>query len=162
MLTRRHFLGTAAAALQGQTNRPPNIVFVLADDLGWGDLGCYGNQFIPTPNLDRLAKQGSLFTSFYVANPVCSPSRTAFLSGHFPARHRIHGHLAAREQNTRRGMPHWLDPNVPMVPRMLKEAGYATAHYGKWHLGSGEGAPAPSAYGFDEARTINGPDPTWE
>ncbi|MBI3681155.1 MAG: sulfatase-like hydrolase/transferase [Acidobacteria bacterium] len=162
MIGRREFLGAAlTAGLQAQ-QRPPNILFVLADDLGWGDLGCYGNKFIPTPNLDRLAKQGTQFTQFYVANPVCSPSRTAFMSGHFPARHRIHGHLATAEQNERRGMPNWLDPSAPMLPRLLKQKDYATAHYGKWHLGSGPGAPLPSAYGFDEFRTINGNGPTWQ
>src|SRR5262245_49570102 len=67
--------------------RPPNIVFILADDLGWGDLGCYGHSDIKTPHLDRLAKQGKLFTQFYVNGSVCSPSRTAFMTGHYPARH---------------------------------------------------------------------------
>lgn len=163
MMNRRQFLAAAGAApLAAQPQGKPNVIFILADDLGWGDLGCYGNRFIPTPNLDRLAKQGTLFTQFYVANPVCSPSRTAFLSGHYPARHKIHGHLATAELNARRGMPNWLDPSAPMLPRMMKSAGYTTAHYGKWHLGSGPGAPLPSAYGFDEFRTINGNGATWE
>ncbi|MBI3207724.1 MAG: sulfatase-like hydrolase/transferase [Candidatus Solibacter usitatus] len=162
-MNRRSFLAAAMAAhVAAQTARRPNILFVLADDLGWGDLACYGNRFIPTPSLDKLAAQGSLFTQFYVANPVCSPSRTAFLSGHFPARHRIHGHFAAAELNANRGMPNWLDTSTPMLPRMLQQAGYRTAHYGKWHLGSGPGAPVPSAYGFDEFRSINGNGPTWE
>jgi len=155
-MRRRDFLGAAAAPLLGQSKQPPNILFFLCDDLGWGDLGCYGNRFLPTPNVDRFAKQGTQFTQFYVANPVCSPSRTAFLSGHFPARHRIHGHLATADLNERRGMPHWLDPSAPMLPRLLKNAGYSTAHFGKWHLGSGNGAPEPSAYGFDDYRTVNG------
>ncbi len=165
MINRRQLLGAALAPamrLRAADERPPNIIFILTDDLGWGDLGCYGNPFIPTPNLDRLAKQGTQFTQFYVANPVCSPSRTAFLSGHFPARHRIHGHLAAVEQNAARGMPNWLDPNVPMLPRQLRKAGYATAHFGKWHLGSGPGAPLPSAYGFDVHRGINANGASWE
>ena len=70
----------------------PNIIFILADDLGWGDLGCYGNKTIRTPNLDAMAKQGTLFTQFYVNGSVCSPSRCAFLTGQYPARQRIHGH----------------------------------------------------------------------
>src|SRR5262245_3533474 len=74
----------------------PNIVFILADDMGWGDLGCYGHPQIKTPNLDRLATQGTLFTQFYVNASVCSPSRCAFFTGQYPARHRIHGHYAAR------------------------------------------------------------------
>ena len=100
---RRQFLSAAAAAVsafgyQAERRRAPNVIFILADDLGWGDLGCYGHRDIKTPNLDRLASQGSLFTQFYVNNPVCSPSRTAFTTGHFPARHKIHGHFAASEQ----------------------------------------------------------------
>ncbi|MEX2288569.1 MAG: sulfatase-like hydrolase/transferase [Planctomycetaceae bacterium] len=137
----------------------PNIVFILADDLGWGDLGCYGHPNIKTPHLDRLAEQGTLFTQFYVNGSVCSPSRTAFMTGQFPARHRIHGHLALHSQNEARGMPNWLDPAVPLLTRQLKSAGYATAHFGKWHLGNGDGAPDPGAYAIDVHRTVetNGP-----
>ena len=83
-------------------DHPPNIVFVLADDLGLGDLGCYGHPHIKTPALDRLARHGTLFTHFYVNGPVCSPSRCAFFTGRYPARHRIHGHSATREQNEAR------------------------------------------------------------
>src|SRR5690349_13109219 len=121
----------------------PNVIFILADDLGWGDLGCYGHPITKTPNLDRLAREGMQFTQFYVCGSVCSPSRCAFFTGQYPARHRIHGHYATHEQNAARGMNNWLDPQVPNVARLLKQAGYATAHFGKWHLGSGEGAPAP-------------------
>ena len=77
----------------------PNVLFILADDLGWGDLGCYGHPNLKTPNLDRLAKEGTLFTQFYVNASVCSPSRCAFFTGQYPARHKIHGHYATREQN---------------------------------------------------------------
>ena len=139
----------------------PNIVFILADDWGWGDLGCYGHRRIKTPNLDRLARQGIRFSQFYVCSGVCSPSRTAFMTGHFPARHRIHGHLARPDQNARRGMPNYLDPNVPMVTRLLQASGYATAHFGKWHLGDGEGAPLPSAYGIDKYITRSSNEPGW-
>jgi len=77
-------LSLAAIAVQAAEKRPPNIVFMLADDLGWGDLGCYGHREIKTPNLDRLAAEGSLYTQFYVAAAICSPSRVAFLTGRFP------------------------------------------------------------------------------
>jgi arylsulfatase A-like enzyme len=127
----------------------PNIVFILADDLGWGDLGCYGHPHIKTPNLDRLAKRGTQFTQFYVNASVCSPSRCAFFTGQYPARHRIHGHYATRRQNEARGMSNWLDPAVANVARLLKGAGYATAHIGKWHLGTGSGGPEIDRYGFD-------------
>jgi len=162
---RRQFLTTAAGAVGAfgyQGRRAPNVIFILADDLGWGDLGCYGHRDIKTPNLDRLASQGSLFTQFYVSNPVCSPSRTGFTTGHFPARHKVHGHFATPEINEARGMPNWLDPTVVTIPRILKQAGYATAHFGKWHLGNGKQAPGPEAYGFDDHRTVNSNGPTWD
>ena len=141
--------------------REPNFIFILADDLGWGDLSCYGNKQIKTPNLDRLASQGTLFTQFYVNGSVCSPSRCAFMTSQYPARHRIHGHYATHESNAKRGMSDWLDPSVPNVASLLKSAGYATAHYGKWHLGHGEGAPLPTEYGFEDARTYGSNGPGW-
>src|SRR5687768_4195829 len=132
-----------AAQSASAADARPNVIFIQADDLGWGDLGCYGHRQIKTPNLDRLAAQGTLFTQFYVNGSVCSPSRTAFMTGQYPARHRVHGHFAGDSQNASRGMPNWLDPRAPMLPRLLKQAGYATAHFGKWHLGSGDEAPGP-------------------
>ena len=149
-------IGPAPAA----TNRP-NFIFILADDLGWSDLGCYGHPQIKTPNLDRLAKQGTLFTQFYVNGSVCSPSRCAFMTGQYPARHQIHGHYAEHPQNAARGMNNWLDPKVPNVAALLQKQGYSTAHFGKWHLGNGPGAPPPTEYGFDEARSINSNGPGW-
>ncbi len=140
----------------------PNFIFILADDLGWSDLGCYGHAQLKTPNIDRLAKEGTLFTQFYVNGSVCSPSRCAFLTGQFPARHKIHGHYADHSVNAARGMNDWLDPKVPNVPALLHDAGYATAHFGKWHLGHGEGAPPPTDYGFDETRTVNANGPGWD
>ena len=137
----------------------PNFVFVFADDWGWGDLGCYGHPHIRTPNLDRLASQGTLFTQFYVCSGVCSPSRAAALTGLFPARRGIHGHFADHDLNAKRGMPNWLDPSVSTYTRLLQQAGYVTGHFGKWHLGNGEGAPEPSAYGIDECRINAGNGP---
>lgn len=137
------------AADSARQNKP-NIIFILADDLGWGDLGCYGNTTIRTPNLDRLAGRGTLLTTFYVNASVCSPSRCAFLTGQYPARHRIHGHYATAEQNAARGMSQWLDPKVPNVATVLKSEGYATAHIGKWHLTTRTSeAPTTTDYGFD-------------
>jgi N-acetylgalactosamine-6-sulfatase len=136
----------------------PNIVFIFADDWGWGDLSCHGHPWLKTPNLDRLASEGIDFQQFNVLNPVCSPSRTAATTGMFPARFCIHEHFAPGI-NTQRGMPDWLDPRAPTLARFLKGAGYRTGHFGKWHLtNSGSvGAPEPSAYGFDESAVFNGP-----
>lgn len=136
----------------------PNIVFIYADDLGFGDLASHGHPVIRTPNLDRLADQGTDFHQFTVVNPVCSPSRAAILTGQFPSRLGIHQHFATVQSNRERGMPDWLDPTVPMLPRILKGAGYRTAHYGKWHLTGGgiEDAPTPDRYGYDDAATYTG------
>ncbi|MEY4687971.1 MAG: Arylsulfatase [Verrucomicrobiota bacterium] len=138
-----------AAELVAASSRRPNVIFILADDLGWGDLSCYGNTFLRTPNLDRLAAGGSLFTSFYTSGPVCSPSRAGFFTGRYPARDRIHGHFATRELNESRGMSSWLDPRAANVAGAFRSAGYTTAHVGKWHLGNDAGGPAIADYGFD-------------
>ena len=140
----------------------PNFIFILADDLGWGDLGVYGHRTIRTPNLDRMAMKGVLFTQFYVNSPICCPSRFAFMTGIFPARK---GVLSAfhREsyENQELEMPGYLDPAYMTISRLLKKAGYATAHYGKWNLGSSSDAPEPSAYGFDDSYVRNGNGPGW-
>ncbi|MFZ5833740.1 MAG: sulfatase, partial [Planctomycetota bacterium] len=134
--------------------QPPNVLFILADDLGWGDLGCYGHRLLRTPNLDRMARQGTLFTHFYVNGSVCSPSRAAFTTSHFPARHAVHGHFATHASNAERAMPNFLDPKVHTVARLLKQAGYATGHIGKWHLSTmhtdreASGEPRIEDYGF--------------
>ena len=142
-----------ASAAQG---RRPNFIFVLIDDMGYADLSCYGQREIETPHLDRLAKEGIRFTQFYVGSPICSPSRTAFTTGQCPARWRITSYLAARAENERRGMAQWLDPKAPTLARALQQAGYATGHFGKWHLGGqrdvGE-APLITEYGFDQSLT---------
>jgi arylsulfatase A-like enzyme len=136
----------------------PNLVFIFADDWGWGDLSCHGSTWLKTPHLDGLAREGIDFQQFNVLNPVCSPSRTAAMTGHFPARYSIHQHFAAPAQNHERGMPDWLDPKAPTLPRFLQEAGYRTGHFGKWHLTNRNtnGAPTPSAYGIDESAVFNG------
>ena len=143
-------------------SKKPNFIFILADDLGWGDLGCYGHKLAKTPNLDRLAKQGTLFTQFYVCSGVCSPSRAAFMTGQFPARLRIHGHIATPKMNADRGMPDYLDSNATTVSKLLQKTGYKTAHFGKWHLGSIPQAPPPSEYGFDQHYSVNANGPGWD
>jgi uncharacterized sulfatase len=134
----------------------PNIVHVLIDDMGYSDLGCYGNAAVRTPNIDRLASEGLKFTNFYTNSPICSPSRTAWTTGQYPARHRILSFLAKREENEKRGMPNWLNAEVWTVADGLKAAGYATGHFGKWHMGGQRDvseAPLISEYGFDQSLT---------
>jgi N-acetylgalactosamine-6-sulfatase len=157
----RALLVVSAVALPAAAEQPPNIVFIFADDWGWGDLSCHGHPHLHTPNLDRLAKEGIDFQQFNVCNPVCSPSRTAAMTGHFPARYSVHQHFAEHEQNRSRGMPDWLDPKAVMLPRLLQQAGYRTGHFGKWHLTNITipDAPRVQEYGFDESAVFNGPPP---
>ena len=135
----------------------PNILFIFADDWGWGDLSCHGHPYVKTPNIDRLAREGTDFHRFTVASGVCSPSRTAVMTGHFPARYNIDGHFAWVPSNAKRNMPDWLSPRAPLLPKFLKQAGYATAHFGKWHLANNmiPDSPLPSEYGFDVYGAFN-------
>src|SRR6476620_4903388 len=134
----------------------PNFLFVLIDDMGYADLSCYGQKQIETPSIDRMAKEGIRFTQFYVNSPICSPSRTALMTGQFPARWGIISYLASRAENRDRGIVNWLDPKAVTVARLLRDAGYATGHFGKWHMGGqrdvGE-APLITEYGFDKSVT---------
>lgn len=141
------------------TDRKPNVIFILTDDQGWNDAHFAGHPYVKTPNLDRFASQSTWFRQFYVAATVCSPSRAAFMTSHAPARHFVHGHFSDHNTNAARSMPDWLDPKVTTLPALLKPAGYATAHFGKWHLGNGDGAPPPEAYGFEVSKTVNSNGP---
>ena len=148
----------SVSAVAAAKPTPPNIVFIFADDWGWGDLSSHGHPWPKTPHLDRLAREGTDFHQFNVLNPVCSPSRAAAMTGMFPSRFGIHQHFAAPAQNLARNMPDWLDARAPTVARFFQQAGYRTAHFGKWHLTNRNthGAPAPTAYGFDEFAVFNG------
>ncbi|MDG2170889.1 MAG: sulfatase-like hydrolase/transferase [Opitutales bacterium] len=140
-----------------QAAEQPNIVFIFADDWGWGDLSCHGHPYVKTPNIDRLAKEGTEFYRFTVASGVCSPSRTAVMTGHFPGRYNIDGHFAWVPSNAKRKMPDWLDVGAPSMPRFLQQAGYATAHFGKWLLANDMIPDSPEAgvYGYDAYGTFN-------
>lgn len=150
-------LGLAGGALAGAAEaRRPNIIVVFIDDLGWADFSCFGNTEAQTPHVDRLAAEGIRFSQFYVNSSICSPSRTAITTGQYPQRWRISSFLNNRADNERRGMAQWLDPSAPVLARFLKQSGYATGHFGKWHLGGQrdvDDAPPISAYGFDQSLT---------
>jgi arylsulfatase A-like enzyme len=127
--------------------KKPNIIFILADDLGWAELGCYGNTFNETPNLDKLAKQGVRFTHAYAAAPVCSPYRAALLTGQHPARVGILDYLRPNSSNA-------LPVSQTTLPEMLKHKGYTTGMVGKWHLTGYKYQDAqfevrPKDHGFD-------------
>lgn len=139
--------------LRANTNlqRRPNIVVFLIDDMGWGDLGCYGDTVHETPNIDQLARDGVRFTNAYAGAPVCSPSRAAILTGQAPARLHltqwIPGTFYPHKKLLEAPTPLHLDRNAPTIAERLKKAGYRTAAIGKWHLG-GEGF-LPEDFGFD-------------
>src|SRR5580698_3511062 len=118
--------------------RPPNIVFVLADDLGYGDLGCYGQKQIVTPNIDRLATEGIRFTQFYAGSTVCAPSRCVLMTGLHTGHSYIRGNGGAN-----------LRPEDVTVAEILKKAGYQTGLVGKWGLGQEKSTGVPTRKGFD-------------
>jgi arylsulfatase len=122
-------------------DRPPNVVLIVADDMGYADAGCYGAKGVRTPHLDRLAADGTRFTNFCVAQAVCTASRAALMTGCYPNRVGLAGAL---NHTSRTG----IHPAETLLPEMFKARGYATAHYGKWHLGT---RPAffPTRHGFD-------------
>lgn len=141
-MQRREFLGgLACAALGAQTTASrPNIIFILADDLGYGDLGCFGQKRIQTPNIDRLAAQGMRFTQVYAGDTVCAPSRCALMTG----KHVGHCRIRGNAKNV------YLEQSDITVAKVLKQAGYRTGIFGKWGLG-GAGSPGvPNLQGFDE------------
>lgn len=149
-------LSSSVPAAEPAPARRPNVIMILIDDMGWGDFSCFGNQEAKTPNIDRLASEGLRFEQFYVASPICSPSRVALSTGQYPQRWRISSYLEFRDVNTARGMAQWLDPKAPMLARTLHDAGYATGHFGKWHMGGQrdvDDAPPITAYGFDASLT---------
>lgn len=133
-------------------HRPPNVVVILADDLGYGDLGCYGARQVRTPHLDRMAREGVRFTQAYAPSATSTPSRYSLLTGSYPWRH-------PRTQILQGDAPLLFAPGQPTLPSLLQQAGYRTAAIGKWHLGLGDGKapldwngdirPGPLEVGFD-------------
>jgi arylsulfatase A-like enzyme/lysophospholipase L1-like esterase len=142
---------------RGAAVRRPNVIFILADDQGWGDLGYNGHPYARTPHLDQFAAEGVVVKNFYANGTVCSPSRGAFMTGRYPARLGFHHITSTLQVNSQRQVPDWLDPEVMTVADVFKRAGYITAHFGKWHLGKYGNSPKPAAYGFDFAAVVSGP-----
>lgn len=132
--------------LGASAHAKPNVIIITADDLGYGDLGCYGSPTIRTPNLDRMAAEGLRFTDFYSASEVCTPSRAALLTGRYPIRSGMIGKRRVLFPNSKGGLP----PAEVTMAEALKSSGYATMHIGKWHLGIHEGS-RPLDQGFEHS-----------
>src|SRR5580765_3368373 len=159
-VTRREFiagsvaaLGTLSTAAQQPVSPKsrPNILFILADDMGWGDLSCYGRPDYKTPNLDRLAQHGMRFTNAYSAAPVCTPTRSGYYTGRYPARLPVglEEPLLARSQMGEKLKTHGIPHYHPTLPSLIKAQGYDTALIGKWHAGYLPNF-SPLKIGFDE------------
>lgn len=169
-------IGRASAALvailavvlpiagEAAASRRPNIVFIMADDLGWRDLGCYGSTYLRTPNLDKLARRAVRFTQAYAANPLCSPTRSSVITGLWPARTVImapncHLPKVILEKHLAKGNPNQkvliaesvtrLDTSYVTLPEILGAAGYRTGHFGKWHLGAPPYSPKEQGFAVD-------------
>jgi len=151
--------GGTAETSTTDTALKPNFLFILADDLGWSQIGCYGSDFYETPNIDRLARQGMRFTDAYAACPVCSPTRASIMTGKYPARLHLTDFIAGgRFPYEKYNQPKWqkyLPLEEVTIAEVLKTAGYATASFGKWHLSIDKKPPKslpfnPDKQGFDE------------
>lgn len=166
-------LGAASVVLSRFTsgaeppNRKPNIVFILADDLGLHQAGCYGNNFYETPNVDSLAWEGMKFTSAYAACPVCSPTRVSIMTGKYPARLHLTDYIPGRSPKDEKLLPVEWAKFLPLaeqtIPEALKRAGYVFGHFGKWHLNKDKnyqlGRPGdPGSQGFDDVLTTRKPN----
>jgi arylsulfatase A-like enzyme len=170
-MNRRQFLSASLGAalaprIRAQARRPPNVVLILSDDLGWADLSCYGSSFYETPNLDRLASQGIRFTNGYSSCPVCSPARAGLLTGKYPARLHLTDWIPGRRQ-----WPHSkllrleFKQQLPLeeitLAEALKPLGYASASIGKWHLGREDFYPDKQGFDLNYGGTERGSPPSF-
>ena len=138
-------------ALNGSvfSQKKPNIIFIMADDLGYGDLGCYGQEKILTPNIDKMAREGMRFTDFYAGNAVCAPSRYSLMTGKHPGHAAVRGNFEIGDWDSFLGqLP--IPENETTIFEVVKQAGYTTAAYGKWGLGRAESSGAPDKNGVDD------------
>ena len=141
-MNRRQALATLSAPLLAADLSRPNFLFVLVDDLRFNGLGYMGHPFVKTPNIDRLAREGTIFTNAFCTTPLCSPSRASFLTGRYARSHKVRGNTNSNE----------ISHKLITWPRLLHEAGYETAYLGKWHMGNDD-SPRP---GFDRWVSFKG------
>lgn len=152
-------VSSVLAQQPAQAPAKPNVILIFIDDLGWKDIGCYGNDFVDTPRIDQLAREGMRFTDFYAAGAVCSPTRCAVQSGQNQARIGITAHIPGHWRPFERVITPQTTMALPLdtvtIAESLKSAGYATGYIGKWHLGGSEFEPRHQGYDFEAV--INGP-----
>ncbi len=155
MLDRRSFLSSAAGLLASSPSaaKRPNVVIIFLDDSGWADFRPFGQTPYPTPNVERLAKQGCAFHNFYVPQAICSASRSALLTGCYPGRTKMFGAHGPRARG--------VDPKFPTIGQVLQTAGYKTGVFGKWHIGD-QPDTRPPARGFDESCGLMYSNDMWE
>ncbi|MEA4981943.1 MAG: sulfatase-like hydrolase/transferase [Paludibacter sp.] len=149
----------AGAGFTAFAAEKPNIIIIYVDDMGYSDPACFGGTYTPTPNIDKLATEGIRFSQYYSACPISSPSRTGITTGMYPTRWGITTFLQTKSGNRNNEQNDFLDNRSPSMARVLKGNGYATGHFGKWHMGGGrdvDDAPSIATYGFDEFNS------TWE
>lgn len=175
MKTSRHYLkalpmtalaiasATGCAGNHGITRQKPNVILIYIDDMGYSDIGAYGGKYTPTPNIDKIGQDGIIFNQYYTACPISSPSRVGVTTGMYPTKWGITTFLNNRAANYRNESNDFLLEKAPTLARSMKEGGYHTAHFGKWHMGGGRdvtGEPQITQYGFDEyCSTWESPDP---
>lgn len=156
---------SSSLSAQESAARPPNIIFILVDDMGWTDLGCYGSKYYETPHIDQLAKDGMRFTNASSACTVCSPTRAAVMTGKSPARLHITDWIAGHDRpNARLKIPEWtkqLPLEEETLAERLKTRGYATASIGKWHLGGAEFFPEKQGFDVNIGGTDRGQPPSY-
>ena len=154
---------TKADAKKPKVDERPNIIMIYIDDMGYADVSSYGGTYAPTPNMNRIGEEGIRFTQYYSACPISSPSRIGLTTGMYPTRWGVTTFLNNRKTNYNNESNDYLLAEAPSIARTLKSAGYATGHFGKWHMGGGrdvDNAPAITEYGFDEYNsTWESPDP---
>lgn len=156
-------LAACEEVTDGNKDQKPNVILIYTDDMGYADIGAYGGNYTPTPNIDRIGQEGIQFNQYYSACPISSPSRVGVTTGMYPTQWGITTFLNDRAANYRNKSNDYLLTCAPTMAKSMKAGGYATGHFGKWHMGGGRDVDTPpqiTEYGFDEyCSTWESPDP---
>jgi arylsulfatase A-like enzyme len=158
-----YLLFSSQAPQPKKLETPPNIIVILTDDMGYGDVSTFGGHFVQTPNIDRIAAGGLKLAQYYSGAPICSPSRASLLTGMYAGKWNFTTYLDTKKHNKDAEQADFLSTNAPSISRFFKGSGYVTGHFGKWHMGGGRNvtnAPKFREYGIDEyASTYESPEP---